>query len=234
MKKGSIIAIIAILLFALILLIIGRYEEKLDIAENVEEHEFYQYFGGKKYNYKVGITLSRENDITKVSLGDVNLKLDSTPMYYDDIENKVLFPETMSIIFPNQNGVIYKISRFSNIFYNTETAYLENRKEDIPLHHAFLYDGQDLYFFLEKVTLKYGEETVELSPLSYVICEQDILEIYKKAEDEAITIEKGSEKVNAYTDDYNINLNTDSIQSGEKEQLLIKNKNALKNFVETN
>lgn len=234
MKKGSIIGIIAILLFAVVLFMVGKYENKLNVAENVESHEFYQYFGDRKYVYKMGITLSRENDITKVSLGDVELGLDSTPIYYNDIQNKVLFPENMAIVFPNQSGVMYKIGRFSNIFYDTDTAYLENRKEKIPLHHAFLFDGQDLYFFLEDVTLKYGEEEHKLSPLSYVICNQDSIEVYVKDKDEAFTVEEMPKNIEAYTEDYVINLKSDSIQMGEKEQLLIKNKNVLKSFVEVN
>ncbi len=229
MKRNKILGAIAILLFIGLLVIVGFCLEKLN-TQDIEEHIFYQYFAGQKFSYEGGLKISRKNGISELIFKDTKVELDSTPIYYEDIENKVLFPEDMAIVFPNQAGIMYKINRFSNIIFNTETAYLEGNDENKVLNHAFLFDGQDLYFFLEKTNLNINGQEYELSPLSYVICNEDSLEIYQKEEDKYKIIEMKPEEIIAYTVDYKINLNTDSIQGKEKEQLLIKNKQVLRNF----
>lgn len=229
MKKHKVIAIVAVLLFMSILLVVGLLLNRLNTTK-IEEHSFYQYFIGRKFEYQGGLKLTRKNDITELTFQDTQVQLDSTPVYYADIENKVLFPEDMALVFPSQNGLMYKIDHFSNLFFETETTYLE-KEGRTALKNAFLFDGQDLYFFLEKTTLKVGEEQYELSPLSYVICSyQDTIEIYQKEQDKYTILENKSKEVLASTSEYTINLNTDSIQMGEQQQLLIKNKDKLQNF----
>ena len=228
MKKNKIIALIAILLFTAILLVVGILLSKLNTT-TIEEHSFYQYFIGRKFSYDGGLKLTRKNDITELTFKDTQVQLDSTPVYYADIENKVIFPEDMILVFPTRNGVMYKIKHFSNVFFDTETTYLERNKNE-ALNNAFIYDGQDLYFFLETTTLKIGEEQYELSPLSYVICSQEQVEIYQKDQDKYTIIENKPKEVLAKTQDYTINLNIDSIQNGEQQQLLIKSKDKLQNF----
>lgn len=229
MKRNKMIAIIAIVLFIAILMVVGVLLNQLNTTI-LEEHSFYQYFVGKKVSYDGGLKLTRKNDITELTVKDTQLTLDSTPVYYADIENKVIFPEDMIIVFPVQSGRMYKISHFSNVFFDTETTYLEGTA-NTALNHAFIYDGQDLYFFLEKTSLKIGENNYELSPLSYVICRyKDTVEIYQKDQDKYTILENKTEEVTASTDEYTINLNIDSIQTENQQQLLIKNKDALQNF----
>ena len=227
MKKSKIISIIAIVLFIVALIIIGKSFKKINTTI-LEEHSFYQYFLGQKFTYDGQLELIRKNDITELKIKDIEVELDSTPVYYMDIESKVLFPEDMSIIFPMQNGLIYKINHFSNIIYDTETCYLEGTKNK-ALNNAFLYDGQDLYFFLEETNIRVGNEEFKLSPLSYVISRyKDQTEIYQKDIDKYTIIDNKSKQVIATTENYEIDLNTDSIKSENKEQLLIKNKEQLK------
>ena len=227
MKKSQIISIIAIVLFIIALLIIGGSFKKMNTT-TLEEHSFYQYFLGKKFTYDGQLELTRKKDITQLKTKDIEVELDSTPVYYTDVENKVLFPEDMSIIFPMQNGLMYKINHFANIKFDTETCYLEGTQNK-ALNNAFLYDGQDLYFFLEETNIKVGTEEFKLSPLSYVISRyKDQTEIYQKDIDKYTIIDNKSKEVRASTKNYEINLNTDSIKNENKEQLLIKNKEQLK------
>ena len=129
MKRNKILATIAILLFIGLLVIVWFCLQKLN-TQSIEEHSFYQYFVGQKISYEGGLNISRKNGISELILKDSKVELDSTPIYYADIENKVLFPEDMAIVFPNQSGMIYKLNRFSNIIYDTETAYLETNVEN--------------------------------------------------------------------------------------------------------
>lgn len=228
MRKNKVLAIVAIVLFIGILLLVGFSIEKLN-SQIIEQHSFYQYFAGQKYEYEGGFKLSRKNEITELVTNDVQVNLDSTPVYYIDIPDKVLLPEDMAIVFPTRVGMMYKINHFSNIYYDINTAYLEEEQADKALNNSFLFDGEDLYFFLTEETLTVGEDVYNLSPLSYVICTQNTVEIYQKDEDK-YTIKENIESVTASATDYTINLNTDSILTEETEQLLIKNITTLKNF----
>ena len=229
MKESKIIAIIAIFLFIGILGIVAICLKDLN-TQVLEENSFYQYFVGRKVEYEGGIRFSRKNNITQITVDNDEIELDSTPLYYKEIENKVIFPEDMILVFPNKNGKMYKINHFSNVYLNEGILYLEG-EEQKPLENCFLYDGQDLYFFTEKTKIVVGETEYELSPMSYVICDsQGFVEIYQKEEDNYITIQEQTDKVIAYAEDYQINLNTDSIKNSETEQLLIKNKDFLNNY----
>lgn len=231
MKKSKIITVIAMLLFILLLFVIANMLKDLNTT-TIEEHSFYQYFIGKKFNYDGGLKLTRKKDITELTFKDIQVDLDSTPVYYADIENKVLLPEDMAIVFPMQSGLMYKINHFSNVFFDTDTVYLETKTgNDRALNNAFLYDGQDLYFFLENTTLKVGETQYEISPLSYVICQnKGNVEIYQKDKDIYTIVENNKEEVKAKNNNYEIDLIIDSIEQAGEQQLLIKNKSNLKNY----
>ena len=198
MKRNKILATIAILLFIGLLVIVWFCLQKLN-TQSIEEHSFYQYFVGQKISYEGGLNISRKNGISELILKDSKVELDSTPIYYADIENKVLFPEDMAIVFPNQSGMIYKLNRFSNIIYDTETAYLETNVENKALNHAFLFDGKDLYFFLEETNMNINGQEYILTPLSYVICDEFSLEIYQKEEDKYTVFDEKPEEVIAFT-----------------------------------
>ena len=59
----------------------------------------------------------------------------------------------------------------------------------------FLYDGKDLYFFLDEVTLIVGNKEITLSPMSYVSCSYlNMVEYYDYSNDKYVTIELGNEK----------------------------------------
>lgn len=230
MKKDNIIKIIAIILLFLVILIVTMFVKSLN-TDVIENHSFYQYFIGKKFDYEGTLKLTRKKDITELTFKDKQVQLDSTPIYYSDVENKVLFPENMAIIYPVSNGLAYKINHFSNIYIDSESVYLQKGEWKKNLQNSFIYDGNDLYFFLETTKISVNDTQYELSPLSYVIAKyNEGLEIYNKKSDEYIIIEAKNQEILAKTDSYTINLSIDAIKYGEKEQLLIKNIDYLKNI----
>lgn len=230
MKKDNIFKIIMVLVLIAIIAVVCVYIMKLN-TDDIENYHFYQYFGGRKIEYQGALQITKKNDITELKLNDANIQLDSTPIYYKDIENKAIFPENMALVMPNANGQMYKINRFTNIYLKDNSIYAEYRNNTKELADAFIYDGADLYFFIENATLTIDEQTYEITPLSYVISTyQDSVEIYHKQTDTYEIIPTTSTNVTVSTNDYTVNLSLDTIKFGDKEQLLLKKIDELKHI----
>lgn len=220
--------ILLILLLIAVIMLISVYMIKLN-TEETQSGEFYQYFGGKKIEYQGALKITKKGEITQLECTDINIQLDSTPVYYQNERDKVLLPENMAKVVPIDNGRMTKVNRFSNIYRDEETIYLQSQSKNAPIENAFLYDGADLYIFVQKTTVTVEEEEYSLSPFSYIISTyHDSVEIYNYAKDE-YTIIPTTNNVIAKTDDYEINTTVDSIKYGEKEQLLLKKMDDLSN-----
>lgn len=234
-RKSTIIttSIIAalIVIIVIVIIIIGSLN-----STTVESHDFYQWYSGQKVEYKGELTFTRKEGLTELKATDRKVTLDSTPVYYSDENGKVIFPEDMAVVYPNNNGMMYRINHFADITEENGEIYLETnlatKTNKSKLEKAFLYDGQDLYFFLERTSITVNGTTYEVSPLSYAIVRyKQSVEIYNYDKDEYQVIDTTeTQDVKVVTDTYTINMSVDSLQTAEKEQLLIKGLSYLQEF----
>ena len=232
-RKSSIIttSIIAalIVIIVIVIIIIGSLN-----STTVESHDFYQWYSGQRVEYKGELTFTRKEGLTELKATDRKVTLDSTPVYYADENDKVIFPEDMAVVYPNNNGM--RINHFADITEENGDIYLETnlatKTNKTKLEKAFLYDGQDLYFFLERTNITVNGTTYEVSPLSYAIVRyKQSVEIYNYAKDEYQYIDTTeTQDAKVVTDTYTINMSVDSLQTAEKEQLLIKGLSYLQEF----
>ena len=227
---ASVIAAL-ILIIVIVIIIIGSLN-----STTTENHDFYQWYSGQKVEYKGQLTFTRKEGLTELKATDRKVTLDSTPVYYADENNKVIFPEDMAIVYPNNNGMMYRINHFADITEENGDIYLETnlatKTNKTKLEKAFLYDGQDLYFFLDRTTITVNGTNYEVSPLSYAIVRyKQSVEIYNYEKDEYQVIETTeTQDAKVVTDTYTINMSVDSLQTAEKEQLLIKGLSYLQEF----
>lgn len=236
-RKSSIIttSIIAalIVIIVIVIIIIGSLN-----STTVESHDFYQWYSGQRVEYKGELTFTRKEGLTELKATDRKVTLDSTPVYYADENGKVIFPEDMAVVYPNNNGMMYRINHFADITEENGEIYLETnlatKTNKTKLEKAFLYDGQDLYFFLERTNITVNGTTYEVSPLSYAIVRyKQSVEIYNYEKDEYQVIDTTeTQDAKVVTDTYTINMSVDSLQTAEKEQLLIKGLSYLQPFGE--
>ena len=198
MKKDTIVKFIFILLGIAVIIIAAIYIGSLNTTK-LEEEEFYQYFGGRKVEYTGTLEISRKNNgITSLKINDINIDLDSTPIYYKTEENKMLFPQDMAVVFPENQGLMEKIIHFSTINLEENIPYLQYENNKQSIENSFLFDGNDLYIFLEPTTIVIEDQTYELSPLSYVmVTYRQTVEIYEKESDTYEIIETTSRKCNS-------------------------------------
>lgn len=229
---SSIVAAL-ILIIVIVMIILGNLN-----STKTENHDFYQWFVGQKVEYKGELTFTRKEGLTELKATDRNVTLDSTPVYYADEKNKVIFPEDMAIVFPNNNGMMYRINHFADLIEENGSIYLETnsatKTNKSKLEKAFLYDGQDLYFFIDRTTISVNGTNYELSPLSYVIVRyKQNVEIYNYEKDEYKVIDTSdTQDAKIITDTYTVNMAVDSLQTADKDQLLIKGLSFLKQYGE--
>lgn len=234
-RKNSIITLSIIAALIVIIVVVITIIGSLN-STTVESHEFYQWYSGQKVEYKGELTFTRKEGITELKATDRKVTLDSTPVYYADETSKVIFPEDMAVVYPNNNGMMYRINHFADVVEENGEIYLETNlattTNRTKLEKAFLYDGQDLYFFLERTNITVNGTTYEVSPLSYAIVRyKQSVEIYNYEKDEYQVIDTTeTQDAKVVTDTYTINMGVDSLQTAEKEQLLIKGLSYLQEF----
>ena len=187
------------------------YRVSLSNAFRVDtEGSFYQYFYNKKYEYN-GVVSKNKKGVIVDFVGDEDIVEDSTPVYYKD-EDTVLFLSDMSVVMPTFNCSEYMASKYSYIEYIDNGYKLTTNNYSDNLGHYFLYDGDDLYFFIEDTILSVNGEEIELSAFSYVVCKyRDYISYYNKENDEYRTISIDNDEVSVSNDYYNVLVSRDII-----------------------
>lgn len=187
---------------------------KVSISNNITKEEtisVYQYFYNEKYEYDLKITKNRKEVITDIKPQKLNINLDSKPIYYQK-EEIVIFPKDMSVVMPTLSCAEYLSKSYSYILHEKNIYTLITDKYNKKLNHYFLYDGEDLYFFIEEVTLTVNEEKINLSPLSYVIAKYGkYIAYYDKKTDTYKTIETTNNDSTIENEYYSLNISEDSI-----------------------
>lgn len=223
----SIIGIIVVLIALFI--VFSRFSNMNKFEYNAE-YPMYQYFSGVKTSYTGKVTLINDGDITKVESNEGIMDINDAPIYYQDVDNKVLITKNMQLFFPHLFNKNYKLKYFTNIFYDTEmsSSYFEDGKKNVFLEDAFLYDGNNMYLFLTDISVQVLDEKYDLSPLSYVVVNyQGEVEIYDKKTDKYHMIELCEKDVLANLGEYTINLSTDTVSNGDNSRLLMKSVDGL-------
>lgn len=231
-KLEWLIKIIAIFALAMIVFWVKKYMQVQENKAKIKEESFFQYIEDRRIDYKADLTYSITGQIMEFKIKDLELGLDSTPIYYSEQE-KIIFSQDMAIIFPNKNGQMRKIKKYTPITNEWYATYLNNYnsegENDIDITEAFLYDASDVYVFPSEVTIIVKGESYALSPLSYAkVSYRDYIEFFNKDTQEYKYIElEDDDYVIAKNDYYEVDLSTDVLNIRGKEQLLLKNINYL-------
>ena len=175
------------------------------------EEQVYQYFYEEKYEYTSIISKNKKDVIVDFQPQEIKINLDSTPIYYQDKEI-VILPRDMSVVMPTLSCAEYLTKRYSYITYEKGIYTLTSERYNKKLNHYFLYDGLDLYFFIESVTLTVGQEEVKLSPFSYIIARygKDIT-YYDKQTDTFKTINTTENDTKIENEYYTVYVSKDTI-----------------------
>lgn len=220
-----------IILVLLTILIINLFNVNKDLtSKKIKNEDVYIYFGTEKFDYKGNITLDRNNNITNIKFNNKKSKLYSEPIYYSKKE-KIIIPTYYNLVNTSV-GLQNKIKYYTELELIDDSYYLKNDKLNYKLNNNFLYDGSDMYIFIQQSTVTFNDIKVEISPLSFVnyIFDTKELYIYNYKEDKITYYEKVDTDVYVLNDNYKVNLSSDNIIYKNKQKLLMKNFDYLKNL----
>ena len=238
LRTDRVIKLALIIVLIIFAIVIYKIFDKTILNEdkiNLSGENYYQYFSGLKQDYSGKIKIETDDDGTKMILEDDRvIYLDSTPIYYTDVLGKALLPTEMELVAVDES--FYRLKKFSNIIQENGEIYSKsfNKKSQKALINSFLYDGDDLYFFLDETTVRIGDVEYVLSPLSYaIVTYRDCIELYNY-EKEEFTIINDPETVSLdviaenKAHNYKINMSVDSVSSAKSQYLLLNNISELK------
>ena len=192
---------------------------------------YYQDFMGIRKEYSGEIEVIRTDNSTQLVLEDKSVvNLDSTPIYYKDILGRLILPSEMELINV-YSGSLYRLDAFTNVIQDSEIMYVKKHNKDNKksINNTFIYDGSDLYLFLEETQITVGKKKYKVSPLSYAIVNyRQNIEIYDYDKDEYTIISEDQVPEDDIiatnkNKDYKINMSVDSFTTGSSDQLLVKN-----------
>jgi len=217
-KNIKVIIPCIVLVVLLIIVFIYIREYKYSQYRNKQDKSFYQYFSELKFEYDATISFNKKEEIKKFIPKDHKINYDTIPIYYED-EEKVIFANEMSIIFPLKNYREYRIKEFSYIKRINNINYLifEDYKNNID--HYIVFNGNNLYFFSDSVNFIANGEKITLSPFSYIVASNDGISYYNYETDE-YKILNTTEQINVTNDYYSINVTVDYMQAGNDTILL--------------
>ena len=145
-KKLKLKKSIPILLFSLlaivIMLIIAyiTYDKYEDLTElKMENYDLYQYFSGIKFEYTGELSFKKNGEIVSMKYKDIEVEVDSTPIYFSNIENEMIIPLTMGYYIPRLTNKNYKLTGFTKIGVDSEneSAYLIKEEGNVELEPSF-------------------------------------------------------------------------------------------------
>ena len=237
MKKNLKIMFISlgvILVVGIAILIVYFHYKNLNKV-TVEDYELYQYFGNMRFDYTGKFSMKKNGEITKIEYEDVEIEADSTPIYYKNIDNEIILPKSMAIVFPRLINKNYKLPYFSRISIDysmdDSSAFWKVNEKNLYLENSFLYDGANLYVFLYETKVTIDGVDYVLSPLSYVnVNYRADVTIYDKKNDKVTIIETHNDDVMGDLNGYKINLSTDMVLYDRDSKLLIKNVDNLQTY----
>jgi len=221
-KKNYKVLIPIMVVFVLSLSLYFIYMEyRFDSYKTVKEESVYQYFTDEKVEYTALVTYNIKDTIVDVSAKDKKIYYDSTPIYYSG-EDKIIFPEEMTIVFPLKGASQMKLYKYS--VYEKDDKYhkLTVNTESDDYSNFFLYDGADTYFFPDSVTLMInGKKYKELGDMSYISVDGGYTLLYYDRENQVSEfLEIEGDEITVTSEHVNVNLSNDSFWYFNTEVLL--------------
>lgn len=216
------VSIAAFVLLVFVLLLMLQAEEELEQYE-IKNEKLYTYSLNHRLDFYTEVTLDNKNNVTKMIYNGEEITLYTEPIYYVDKE-VAIFPNRMTVVFPLNLRKQYKLNRYTRVNGESVQVILQNENLEYGLNNSFVYDGDDVYFFVEDGVIKFGDKSVEVSKFSFVRCEyRGSLSIYNYETDTMTYEEKVTDNVIATFDTYSVNLSVDSITVNNEPSLIDKN-----------
>ncbi len=211
---------VAGVLLLLLVLLVYWYVEGLSAYK--PKTEVHQYFGGNEINYGASDVFRSEDSGVTVTGDSGKYEIVETPLLYKG-ETKITIPSDMLLMVPSEGSALKRINHFTTITESSGRVTYTSDNKSAQSFGGFLYDGNDLYVFLEPGTLLIGSTMeIELPALSYVkVKYAQSVEYHNSETDEDKLIGISDVDVSAvFESGYKLGLSKDVIYFKDNESLL--------------
>ena len=187
----------------------------------VDGDAFQTYAGGTRDIANGTVLRHKEDGSGVMVLGNTESDLSDLVLYFKD-RNAILTPIDM-VIYEARTTTPRKLDYFSEVSVEADGVYLKRSKQKVAAPLGFLYDGSDMYVFLEPVKISWRDYEEELDALSYVeaVLGEHVM-IYNHATGKTYLEESpGEVTVEAANGDYTMQLMYDSMQLANGTKVLL-------------
>ena len=182
-----------------------------------------QYYAGSIYRMEEGTTLLRSSEgKTMIKDGGGNHTANDLPIYYED-RNELTTTQDM-IYYAPRSGKNGRLGYFSEVYqYANGRIEIRQNGEELRLESGFLYNGEDLYIFLEPVILTFNGYEFNLPSLSYVeaVYAGNIMVFNYGSKEFFMEPPQGSVTARIETGDYEVSLLGDSMTDYSGKRTLL-------------
>ena len=223
-----------VIIVLLISLFITLYFYKYNSYHKDEEISFYHYVTASKEEFKAVLSRNRMNEVISFKSDDKKMIIDTYPIYTDN-SKLILFPGSMNVVYATNELKQYSTNKYSYLYYDINDYSMSDIRSSITyVKHCFLYDGNNLYFFLDTVNLSVNGENIELSPLSFVVANSgNNISYYDKKNDSYRTIDVTNNEAWVENNYYKINVMEDKLDYYGNNVLIINDLTYLKKISES-
>lgn len=228
--KALLAVCFAFIAFIIIVIICIQKGKNLN-TYRTENVSLYTWFNSEKIEYENSkLVFDRTNSATELKIDDESQSqlVESTPFFYKD-ERKVLFPQEMDIVQPRANNGqqdrLPSLSFIDGTSTDPQVTFADVKK---VMGSTFLFDGNDLYFFINPVTIHANNQDYPLPEFSFATYNYNHeLYLYAYGNDNPIYLEDVDSVLAESDNGYKIDLATDTFEYNGKSRLLVKNINRL-------
>ena len=227
---GMVASVVSVVIIAIVIIIICINQNNNINQFRSEDVALYSWANDEKLDFEKSELIldhTKQDMPTELIVDGEKQEIDTTPFFFKD-ERKVIFPQEMNLIQPRiNNGEQNRTPSLTILDGTSVEPVLRFADISRSLGNAFLFDGRDLYFFVNPMTLTANDETIELSEFSFVTYNfNHELYLYDYESDTARYLEN-IENVKASTDKYSVDLVTDTFEINNKSRLLVTNPGVL-------
>lgn len=223
--RGRLTSAVLIAVLAVIVILVVIFQKKVDSVR--VQGGLFNYFGERLMEYPGTCTLKFSDE--KVTMKDENgtHDIDSTPLYKED--GSIILP--YAYVWDDfKNNALYRLEHFSTVSTENGVIVLTDGSLKTEDAKGFLHDGIDTYIFLERVTVKAGDQTVELPAMSYVVARYgNTLQYYSPVTGKSTVVQTGEGEMTAtFASGDVLNMGTDTLDCADGTwQLMIVRPQAL-------
>lgn len=193
-----------------------------EVADYKFNDAAYQYYLNNSYSISNGSTLKiNNNNESIIEFDGVESKVSNLPIYLNS-SNTIVIQSAM--IYVNPRDVAFRrVPAFTEISVDNGNIIAKYDDVEKTLEPGFLFDGKNLYIYLEKMYVTFNNYTIPVSALSYTeAIYQDIVMNFNY-EDKSCFYEspKGEAIAKEINDDYTISLIGDDVVNYKDQHYLI-------------